>query len=62
MCLYGFGVGFGFLVLVSVLLFIRSGFFGFKINDWPYYMYNLVNATNMLLKREKNLTRHIYGL
>lgn len=62
--LYGiFGIGFGFLVLVLVLLFIRLfGFFGFKINDWPYYMYNLVDASNMLFETRKKLTRHIFGL
>lgn len=45
------------LVVVSVLPLLSAlSFFGFKINDWSYYMYNLVNATNML--KEKS---HIYG-
>lgn len=42
-----FGRGLGFAS------FIRSVFFGFKINDWSYYMYNLVNATKMLKEKLK---------
>lgn len=46
--------GFRILVVVSVLPLLSAlSFFGFKINDWPYYMYNLVNAANML--KEKSL-------
>lgn len=52
---FGLGLGLGFA------LFIRFGFFGFKINDWPYYMYNLVNAMKMLKEKSQAHTRHIHS-
>lgn len=52
----GFDFGFCFWSRSWLCSLSASAFFGFRINDWPYYMYNSVNATNMLHSKESHMT------